>query len=195
MTELHKIGAKLFCANDSSVEPEALIPIFHRWIQQKRTADLLIDVADYSHVPRGPGVVLIADEGHYSFDENEGRKGLSCFNKRPISGDLGARLATVVRRCVNAAIALQAEPELAGRLSFRGDELLVCFNDRLNAPNTQEVFARLQPDVSRMLDVAFGRDRWTLLPRGEDSRERLVVSARASDEVHLATLANRLAPG
>jgi hypothetical protein len=193
MTELHKIGVKLFCATDSLVDPEVLIPIFHRWIQQKRTTDLLIDVADYSHVPMGPGVVLIADEGHYSFDESGGRKGFSLFNKRPIGGDLGARLATVARRCVVAAVALQSEPELAGRLSFRGDELLVCFNDRLNAPNSEEVFARLKPDILKLLDVAFGRNQWTL-SRSEDPRERLSVSARATVAVNVATLASRLAP-
>jgi hypothetical protein len=194
MTELHKIGVKLFCSTDSSVEPEALIPIFHRWIQQKRAMDLLIDVADYSHVPMGPGVVLIGDEGHYSFDESGGRRGLACFNKRTIAGNLGARLATVARRCVSAAVALQAEPELAGRLSFRGDELRVCFNDRLNAPNTEQTFAGLRSELSKMFDVTFGHAHW-VLARGEDPRERLAVTARAAGAVDLATLASRLALG
>jgi hypothetical protein len=142
----------------------------------------------------GPGVVLIADEGHYSFDESGGRKGFSLFNRRPIGGDLGAQLTTVARRCVTAAVALQAEPELAGRLSFRGDELLVCFNDRLHAPNTDEVFARVKPDISKVFDVAFGHAQWAF-SRGADPRERLSVSARAAGKVDIATLAGRLAPG
>lgn len=193
MTELHKIGVKLFCTADSSVASEALIPIFHRWIQEKRTADLLIDVADYSHVPMGPGVVLIGDEGHYAFEEGGGRRGLAFFNKRPIGGGLVARLAAVATRCVTAAVALQAEPELAGTLAFRGDELLVCFNDRLNAPNTDDVFTKLQPEISQVFDLAFGRDQWALA-RGEDPRERLTIIARASVAVDVATLARRLAP-
>lgn len=194
MTELHKIGVKVFCATDSTVAPEALIPIFHRWIQQRRTEDLLIDVADYTHVPMGPGVVLIGDKGHYLFDESGGRRGLTFFNKRPIGGTLGARLETVARRCVSAAVALQAEPELSGRLSFRGDELLVCFNDRLNAPNSEEVFARLQPEISRVFDSTFGNADWVLV-RSEDPRERLAVSAQAAGAVDFATLARRLASG
>ena len=54
--DLHKFGIKLFAADAEPVDMLKLIPIYHRWIQQHALADdLLIDVADYSHVPAGPG--------------------------------------------------------------------------------------------------------------------------------------------
>ena len=42
---------------------EPLIPIFHGWIQDQVSEELLLDVADYRHVPAGPGVMLIGLEG------------------------------------------------------------------------------------------------------------------------------------
>ena len=52
----------------SGVELEEFIPVFHDWIQTQQLAELLIDVADYRHVPHGPGVVLVAHDAHYAMD-------------------------------------------------------------------------------------------------------------------------------
>src|SRR4030095_5221476 len=66
---LQRIGVKLFAADGSSVQPREFVPIFHRWIQTQAVANhLLIDVADYAHVPDGPGVLLVAHEGNFSLD-------------------------------------------------------------------------------------------------------------------------------
>ena len=47
-------------AKGDKVELEKLVPVFNEWILNKKIDDeLLIDVADYAHVPQGPGVVLI----------------------------------------------------------------------------------------------------------------------------------------
>jgi hypothetical protein len=42
--------------NDAEkIDLEAVIPVFHRWIQEQIFDELLLDVANYSHVPDGPG--------------------------------------------------------------------------------------------------------------------------------------------
>ena len=57
--ELQRIGVKLFMVDGVSVRPREFVPVFHRWIQTQAVRDqLLIDVADYEHVPEGPGVLL-----------------------------------------------------------------------------------------------------------------------------------------
>jgi hypothetical protein len=59
-----KIAVKLF-APHAQVPEGALIPIYHHWIQNHSIPDhLLIDVADYEHVPEGPGTVLVAHEAN-----------------------------------------------------------------------------------------------------------------------------------
>jgi hypothetical protein len=191
MEELYRIGAKVFCAEGAAIDLAEMIPIFHRWIQQKRTPHILIDVADYTHVPSGPGILLVADEGNYSLDENAGRRGLTFCRKRPYDGTLAERLTAVAREAVAAAAAIAAEPELAGRIRFSGAELEVYFNDRLHAPNTDECFARLEPELSPFFARALGA-QGLKLRRSTDPRARLTVAARAAADVDLATLAARL---
>lgn len=191
MRDLYRIGAKVYCAKGPEIALEDLIPIFHRWIQQKRTAHMLIDVADYSHVPAGPGILLVAHEGNYMLDDLGGRRGLTFYRKTPLEGGLVDRMLSVARDAVTAAEALAAEPELTGRLAFSGAELTLYFNDRLQAPNTDDCFSALKPEIARFFDLALGGG--TKVVRADDPRERLTVTARAAGTVDLATLAARLA--
>jgi hypothetical protein len=64
--DIQQLAIKVF-ARPGSFDQGALIPIFHNWIRERRLGDVvLIDVADYRHVPEGPGVMLIADEAHWA---------------------------------------------------------------------------------------------------------------------------------
>ena len=74
--DLHKINVKFFVEKDSNVALDTFIPVFHRWIQKNELEGLLIDVAQYTHMYQGPGVLLIAHEANYSFDETDGRRGI-----------------------------------------------------------------------------------------------------------------------
>ena len=49
--------------------------VFHQWIRDSVCPEMLIDVADYRHVPAGPGVMLIGHEANYSLDNRENRLG------------------------------------------------------------------------------------------------------------------------
>ena len=81
--DAHKISAKLFAASDA-FEPAEFVPVFHRWIQTRSLEDhLLIDVADYAHVPAGPGSLLVASEANIHMDRGENRVGLLYVRKRP----------------------------------------------------------------------------------------------------------------
>jgi len=104
MTNVYRIGAKVFCTQGADLALEELIPIFHRWIQQKRTSNLLIDVADYSHVPAGPGILLVAHEGNYMVDDLGGRRGLTFYRKQPLAGGMGERLLAVAREAASASL-------------------------------------------------------------------------------------------
>ena len=67
--DLHKFGIKFFANTGERFDILKLIPVYHRWIQHSALQGLLIDVADYSHVPAGPGVMLIAHEGNYALGD------------------------------------------------------------------------------------------------------------------------------
>src|SRR5262249_35071111 len=76
-----KIQVKFYFRDSSNLELDAFVPVFQRWIREHVLSDLLVDVASYSHVRHGPGVVLIGDACDYSIDEQDGRRGL-LFNRK-----------------------------------------------------------------------------------------------------------------
>ena len=119
--EINRISVKLPVADGSNIEPALLIPLFHRWIQDKAVEGLLLDVADYSHVPDGPGVMLVGHEGDYAIDYMSGKPQLMYQRKRAMTGDLRDRLRLTLRLALQAAKALQANPAPHGPIALRSD--------------------------------------------------------------------------
>ncbi|SRR5690554_2951935 len=188
---LHKIGVKVLAQNGDSVDLVELIPVFHRWIQTAAVEDLLIDVADYSHVHQGPGVMIIAHEGDYAFDESRGRRGIVYYSKHALGGELADRLAIVTRKALKACQRLSAERE-AGGVSFPGNELEIFANDRLLAPNTDETHETLAPVITAFLDKLYGEGAYEI-ERENDPRERYALRVRASAPIEIDTLLERVA--
>ncbi len=157
--EAERLQLKIFVDSESGgVERESFIPVFHRWIKEHVLPELLVDVANYLHVPRGPGIVLIGHASDYFMDEGDGRLGLLHNRKRaaPAPDD---RLADLVRRTLHAAHLLEQEPALAGKLRFSTHELLFRVNDRLAAPANDATFDALRPELEglgrKLFDAPF----------------------------------------
>jgi hypothetical protein len=188
--EAHKLQLKIFATADSarSVAPEALIPVFHRWIKEHLLPELLIDVANYAHVPQGPGVVLIGHGADYFMDQGEGRLGLLHNRKR--SGPPPAeRLTDLARRTLYAAALLERDPTLGGKLRFSTGELLFRINDRLLARNDEATFAAVKPELE-----ALGRQLYAgpfELSRVGGPAELFSVRITSGANLPLATLLER----
>jgi hypothetical protein len=190
--DLHKFGIKFFAEDGDGIDILKLIPIYHRWIQENALEDLLIDVADYSHVPAGPGVMLIAHEGNYALDETGHERGVVYYSKQRLGGELPERLAHVARRALKAAELMSEDEELEGALKLPGNRLQFFANDRLLAPNTDAAYVELEPALKSFLDRLYDGAPYTLV-RETDPRERLSVRVQAAGEVPLKTLLARLA--
>ena len=160
-----KLGVKIFVANPEVVDIHEFIPVFQGWIeQQKIKGHLLIDVHDYSHVEKGPGVLLVAHEGNFSMDEANGRLGLVYCRKQSVANPLKTAFEAAQAACRS----LEAEPKLNG-VKFPTGEFLVFSNDRLLAPNTAGARQQLEPVIKH----AFAGATVTLAPQSADPRERL----------------------
>lgn len=194
--ETVKYDLKLFLQDDSRVEPEDFIPVFHDWIQSQRLDELLIDVVDYRHVHEGPGVMLIAHDAHYAIDTADGRMGLLYSRRRETHPtrdaiqNLTERLHSVLRCAFRAGLALENEPSLAGRLKFRSDELLLRINDRLVCP-TLETFDNLQARLKPVLSSLYPHDTAEVERHGGPD-SRLTMTIRVSEDSDVATLYGRL---
>ena len=57
----------------AGIEDSSFVPVFHSFIQTHALPDhLLIDVGDYTHVPDGPGTVLVSHEANVYMDHTVG---------------------------------------------------------------------------------------------------------------------------
>ena len=145
--EVFKIAVKIFAAADNLASHE-FVPVFQHWIQnQSVEGHRLIDVADYGHVIAGPGTVLVSSEANFYTDRAENRLGLLYSRKLASPGTFQDRLRTAILEALKAAAKLEQEPELAGKLKFKTDELLIRLNDRLLAPPTDQTVAAAKGDV------------------------------------------------
>jgi len=126
---------KIYANNLGKVTSKDCIPIFHKWIQEKRFAETLIDVADYSHVHDGPGVMLIAHEADYALNFTEGRLGLEYTRKRAFPETFQKLLQQCFFQAVTACCSLEDEPAMKNRITFFPGDCSLQLRDRLLAAN------------------------------------------------------------
>jgi len=163
-----KLQLKLYTDRATGISPEAFVVVFHNWIKKKLLPELMIDVANYAHVPKGPGVALIGHGNDYFIDEGEGRLGLLYSRKRGAT-EPEQRLADAFRRTLHAASLIENDATLAtggAKVRLRTDEVQLRINDRLAAPNDDATFAALKPELD-----GFCRERGLVLERVVEVRD------------------------
>lgn len=143
------INLKIFVADGGAFELGDAVGVFHRWIRDTVCPEMLIDVADYRHVPAGPGVMVIGHEANYSLDDRENRLGLLYNRKAALDGTFQSRLAQAYQAALTACDRLEREEPFAGRLKFDRNALEVSVNDRLLAPNNGETWQALKPEIEK----------------------------------------------
>jgi hypothetical protein len=177
MADFQHINVKIFAVDGSKVDWHKLIPVFHRWIREQALPGLLLDVADYAHVPSGPGMMIIGHDAHYAVDNRQGKLGL-LYNRRTASeGSTRDRIAQAYDAALDAARKLEQEPEVGNRLRFDETQVEIWVNDRLLAPNTPEVYAAFEAEVASFLQDRFGSA--VELERAPDPRDLVRVRTLA----------------
>jgi len=186
--DLQRIGIKIFADSSASVPLREFIPVFHTWIQQQAIENhLLIDVHNYSHIHNGPGILLVAGEGNFSMDMADGRMGLLYYRKVP-----GEGLAAIFKTALQACSLLEAEPLLKGSLHFRTDEFQIVANDRLLAPNTEEIFRELLPELTANLKRVLPESKLTLTRSSLNPKDRLTIRVQTGQKENITALLSRL---
>ena len=186
-----RISAKMLLADPGAeVDLHAFIRVFHQFIREKTVEGLLIDVADYSHVPEGPGIVLIGHDVDYSIDQNAGRTGILTLRKRIVEGNLADLLDDTVRKCLLAVKAVQEDGSTG--TSFSTSEIQVQLVDRLASPNTDAGYASFQTEFEGLAARLFGADASTERADASEPRRPLAVDLRAANPEDLDTLLARL---
>ena len=158
-----RIGIKLFLS-DPNPDLHQVVGVFHSWIQHQALAgNLLIDVADYLHVPTGPGVVLVSHEANYSTDLADPGAGLLYQRKRTLpEGDLAGKLAHAFREALGAAWLLEQDAKLSPKWKFDTKRIHLRIADKLHAPNTPATFAALKAELTAFFAKLLGTSDFVL---------------------------------
>jgi len=174
---IQHVRVKIFAREPAPAEIGDAITVFHRWIQNRVCPEMLIDVADYRHVPSGPGVFLMGHEASYSLDNTKGRLGL-LYTRRQAGGAAQENLRQAFDAASAASKRFEEEPEFRGKLKFETGACEISINDRLSAPNTDATYLALKPEFDRFLSEIWGPGAYSIERRGEP-RELFCVAVKA----------------
>ena len=169
-----KIQIKLFAQKNLDASLESYIPIFHRYIREDVLDEMMMDVADYTHVPRGIGVLLVGHSADIAIDQGEGRPGLQFSRKREVPHDAPV-IKDALSRVLDLAERLNGDQEVAGPTAFTHDELLIRFPDRLHVQNDDAGFNLVKSELENALSELAGGG-YSLKREGEP-REPLTIRA------------------
>jgi len=188
-----RVATKFFMRPDPTArfDLHPFIGLFHRFIQEQRVPGLLIDVADYSHVPDGPGVLLVGDEIDYGMDLADGRAGLFTTRKRYADLSLGEVVRDTLQRSLVALAAIEADGATGVR--FATNTVEVTFVDRLATPNTEEAFLAVRAEVEPVMEKLYGAAREIRRIHHDDARRTLGLVASTAETISATALAERLA--
>lgn len=181
--ELQHVNVKLLVKDPEKVDLQAAVPVFHKWIQEQIFDELLLDVADYSHVPDGAGVVLIGHEADYALDNTDGRLGVRYNRKAPLAGSNRDRLDQAARSALRAFERLSQDL----KLNFHGRDIEIVINDRLLGPNNQETRSAAEPEFEEFFGRLFAGSNFELSYPSEP-RRLFGVIAKAEQEFSLNSL-------
>lgn len=163
------------------------ITVLHRCIQRGWLEGQLIDIHDYSHVPTGPGVMLIGHDVDYSLEHDA----LTLTRKRSADDDAATQLTDLVRMAAVAVEAfaydgiLEVDADLGSATVTLLDRALATeFGDRATDALTAAVAAGLQTALDAAPDVEPGTT--------EDPRQAPSATARVTGDVTASDVIERL---
>ncbi len=191
--DLQRVAVKMLTDAPLDLNLNPFLSIFGRWRTEKEHPGVWVDLADYAHMPRGPGIVLIGKNCNFSFDMGGAAPGPLYVSKQGLEGTPEDRLASVLRSCFELTRRLLAEAEFPASVHLRTGSLELTFNDRLETPNDAATDHTLRPVVLTTLDRLLGAGGYHLaLEPDSNRRYGFSIQARGSDP--LETLLSRLTP-
>ena len=182
--QLQKFGVKLFLNTNKNYESKDFIPVFHSWIQNKAVEDhLLIDVADYSHIQDGPGVMLVAHEGNFSLDQESLQPGIMYMRKTKIKGDFIQRFNNVLTTTIETANRL-CKNNIIKDVHFKNNSFRFIANDRLFAEHTTENQDLYKKKIQKAIDGRYPGSQFEF-EDFSDEKERLAFTVTFTSDINI----------
>ena len=186
---LERFCVKFLARPEPTINEDGFIEIFQEWIRDHKLPGTLIDIADYRHVPEGPGMMLITHEVNYAMDHAFGQFGLYAQRKLSSEPTHKERIVGLVKSTATFGALLEADQRVAGKLSLEGGSFYYMSNDRLNAPNTEAAFDALKPDLEAAAAELYPGQTASITRMENDPRNRLTAVVTVQQPVDIGTLA------
>ncbi|MBI3895794.1 MAG: hypothetical protein HY313_07660 [Acidobacteria bacterium] len=190
---LQRIQIKIFSNAPRDLSLEPFLEIFARWRKEKHPAEW-VDLADYAHISRGPGIVLIGQRCNFAFDMADPAPGILYTAKKGLTGTPLERLHSALQWFLELSQRLVGESEFPSSAMPRTDLLEIRFTDRLETPNAASTTMELRPAVQQMLDVIYGSCGYELIPQ-TDARQCYGFSVQAKQALPLGALLEHITKG
>jgi hypothetical protein len=188
--EISRISYKIFMDKGEEVPTETWFEVFNTWIHEP-DSDILVDVADYTHVKNGPQTILVGHQANYAVDTTDGRFGFLYARKRNLDGDLAESLEEVISTGLRACKRLNEDARLESQINFNVGSTQIALNDRLGATNDEDTFASLKETLTPILNRLYG-GAGCEMTRDEGEGKRLTVDLQIPGEFSPSQLIENL---
>ncbi|MEZ4702676.1 MAG: hypothetical protein R2834_20245 [Rhodothermales bacterium] len=145
----HRIQVRFVLDVPETFSPGHVVPVFHRWIREGRTDIVLLDVADYRHVHRGPGIVLVGHEADFAVDSAGGTLGFRYTRKRDVAGTLSGAVAQALVAAA-AGVRTLLEDLKASPSIVRADAFELTLVDTLHYPNDEASLQQVSETLGQL---------------------------------------------
>lgn len=149
----HRIQVRFLLDVPETFSPALVVPVFHRWIREGRTDTLLLDVADYRHVHRGPGIVLVGHEADFAVDSAGGTLGFRYTRKRDVAGTLPAAVAQALVAAAGGVRTLLEDLKVALAIA-RADAFELTLIDALHFTNDDASLQQVSEAIGQLFGAA-----------------------------------------
>ncbi len=149
--DLQRIDVKLLLDTPPEPDIDVFLVIFDRWRQRKDHPCDWVDLADYAHMPSGPGILIAGKQDRFSIDLNPPGPGLLTSTRAGLGGTLEDRIREAFRRARELNRSVLSEPEFPETFSVSAEGWVIHINDRLAFPDSDASDALIRPALASAL--------------------------------------------
>jgi hypothetical protein len=168
--DLQRIDTYALIDAPRNAKLDSLLAIFGRWRNDAGHPAKWVDLADYAHMSRGAGLVIVGKQGIFGVTRFDPGLGLFYSGRSEYEGSCERRIVESFRRHLSLATALHREPEYPAELKKLTGVWNLTINDRLNFPNNEETDQQLRPAIQTALDRLLGPGSYELTPTTDPQR-------------------------
>jgi hypothetical protein len=184
--EIQHLVAKIHVEGVIGIDPVRVVDVFHSWVAKQSMPEMLVDVAELLHVPKGPGVIAVGHDADYTLDHTGGVWGMAYRRKTQLAGGNAERIVQALHAATHAARLL--EDAFPGELRFSRTDFELIVNDRGLVPNTAETYAAVVPEIEAALRGLAGGGAFAFTRHDSDPRLRFGLTIKSSKPLDLAAV-------